>query len=112
MNLKNIFLLFLGVLLILISIIGVIDLLNESTISTTSVLILFILPGLIFLYKGITYSSSSKGEGITYGGFCKTCGEWCEIIYLEDLECCDCTDDLPLNDRCPTCYEKSQDRMS
>jgi hypothetical protein len=95
----------------LVAVIGLIYSLNMSSLDFYSFTIVLIVPGLFFLYTGVKYSNDSE-EGISYGGFCESCGEWCETIFFKGQECCDCADELPLNDRCPTCSEKSQENMS
>lgn len=110
MNLSKLIFLVIGILLSVIAIYGIIFTLNNS-FDLTSLLTILIIPGFFFMYKGL-FLDSSASVGVSYGGICKTCDEWCDVIQYEGQECCDCADELPLDDRCSTCYEKSQDRMS
>lgn len=111
MNLRRFSYLCLGSIFSLVAVTGLIYSLSISSLDFFSFTIILIIPGLFFLYKGVIYPSVSIEE-ISYGGFCDSCGEWCEIIYFKGQECCDCADELPLKDRCHTCYEKNQERMS
>ena len=111
MKIKSIIYIFCGCLFSLIACLGLFKLFETSSLDITSLVSILIVPGLFLLYKGVRFKSSEV-EDISYGGICKTCGDWCEVIYYEGQECCDCIDELPINDRCPICYEKSQEKMS
>ncbi|MHA2305016.1 MAG: hypothetical protein ACXACU_06435 [Candidatus Hodarchaeales archaeon] len=111
MKLKRVIYSTVGILFLLIAVAGVIHLLNTSSYDFAWLAVVLTMLGLFFLYKGLFTKGPESGR-VSYGGTCKTCDEWCDVIHFEGQECCDCADDLPLNDRCSTCYEKSQNRMS
>ncbi len=111
MKLKNLIYTMVGILSAQIAVVIAINIVETTSYDFSWLAAVFTIFFLFFLYKGL-FSNGSKSGGVPYGGTCKTCDEWCDVIHYEGQECCDCTDDLPLNDRCSSCYEKSQDRMS
>lgn len=108
MNLKRILSLIIGLILVISGLLS----LNSLNTDLTVISFISIGIGLIFLGIGIFYKSREFYSDSTFGGYCKSCGDWCDLIVDNTNECCHCAGESDYKDWCITCREKELEIMS